>query len=220
VSSFDSSSRKVHRSCIRLLSETRRSFVFKDEETSKLAYQEFEHGRARSMLLPFAQWDLYIAVSFAPSFNFLRLSGNLVPIRTHQVRPVARVAFSTCEPMEELVEDETRRIYVEDEFKPEHVHCASPTSPQFLPQSPPSGRASRRPRHDRSTSNTSLTGSAGDYNDSKSSGSYFDSSVGSVQSHSKNTSHSTGYLQRPARVPSRRFAHKIPRKQVPLLDLP
>lgn len=45
-----------------------RSFVFKDEEHSKLAYNEFEQGEARQLLRQHAQWDLYVAVKL---FSFL-----------------------------------------------------------------------------------------------------------------------------------------------------
>ncbi|GAA5914301.1 uncharacterized protein JCM6883_001805 [Sporobolomyces salmoneus] len=106
------------------------SFVFKDEETSKVAYKSLESGHARSLVRPFAQWELYVAV-----------------------RPVARVAFTMVEPIEELVEDQCRRIYVQDEYRA----AASPLTPTTKPQT----GVCTSPQHGRSFSRTSERDSVG-----------------------------------------------------------
>lgn len=112
-----------------------RSFVFEDEEASHAAYRELESGQARNLLRPFAQWNLYIAVRSRSQVGTPRSKFNLTPARIisiewQQVRPVARVAFNLVEPIEQLVRDETRRIYVDEAFKP------SP-SPPFPPTAVP-----------------------------------------------------------------------------------
>ncbi|GAA5965176.1 hypothetical protein JCM3765_002867 [Sporobolomyces pararoseus] len=146
------------------------SFVFKDEEDSKLAYKEFESGEPRRLLRQHAQWDLYVAV-----------------------RPVAKVAFTMVEPIEELVQDETRRIYVEEEYKPEPQPSPQSELQTQFPPPPPHSHSHEHHHHHQHGRNhstgTSLGGSVGDidFSDGQS-GSYFDSRAASAGSGSASSS--------------------------------
>ncbi|GAA6059726.1 hypothetical protein JCM10212_000254 [Sporobolomyces blumeae] len=90
-------------------------FVFRDKEACDRAYAALETGFARYLLTRFAQYNLYIAP-----------------------RPCARVAFAQMTSLEEAVYDESRRIYLDDAFKPVEydplvaaVHAASRTTPRW-----------------------------------------------------------------------------------------